>query len=97
MVTHLRPEEDQTGAGQPTTQPDTIKNDQFREGMQQVFAEHAHLQGEQWWQGMMIQGACDIKRTQKKWTSGIRGMEEALKDCSIFKLSGRAKELRRKA
>ena len=34
-----------------------------------------------------------MKRAKKKWNSGIRGMEEALRDCSIFKLSTRAKEL----
>ena len=37
--------------------------------------------------------ARDIKRTQRKWNTGIRGMEEALKDCSIFRLSSKAKEL----
>ena len=37
--------------------------------------------------------ARDIKRTPKKWNTGIRGMEEALKDSSIFRLSSRTKEL----
>ena len=64
--------------------------------MQQVFAEHAHQQGEQWWQEV-VEGAHavarDINHAQKKWNTGIRGMEEALKDCSIFTLSSRAKEL----
>ena len=95
VITQLKPEEDSTGAGRRTIQPDIIRSDQFRTEMQDVFAEHAHLQGESWWQ-QVIEGAHavarDIKRTQENWNTGIRGMEEALKDCSIFRLSGRAKE-----
>ena len=96
VVTQLRPEEDDTGAGRRTIQPDIIRGPQFQEGIKQVFAESSHLQGEQWWHAVM-EGAHkvsrEVKRAQKKWNSGIRGMEEALRDCSIFKLNARAKEL----
>ena len=96
VVTQLRPEEDDTGACRRTIQPDIIRGPQFQEGIKQVFAESSHLQGEQWWHAVM-EGAHkvsrEVKRAQKKWNSGIRGMGEALRDCSIFKLSARAKEL----
>ena len=64
--------------------------------MPQVFEEHAHLRGEQRWQEV-FQGAHtvarDMKCTQNKWNSRIRGMEEALQECRFFKLRGRAKEI----
>ena len=96
VVAQLRPEEDESGAGRPTIQPDIIRKEEFQQAMTEVFSRCEELKGDDWWQAV-IQGAHEaakeLRGQEKRWNAGVKQMEEALRDYSILKIGGLARDI----